>query len=48
MYFVWSEASVIPVNDILKLNYEINTCLINLNIILYHALSLNIYEYLKS
>ena len=33
--------------DPLKLNDEITTCLINLNIALYHAFSLNIYENLK-
>ena len=32
-------------NDPLKLNNAINTCLINQNVILYHAFSLNIYEY---
>ena len=34
-------------NDPLKLNNAINTCLMNPNIILYYAFSLNIYEYLK-
>ena len=34
-------------NDLLKLINAINTCLINLIVILYHAFSLNIYEYLK-
>ena len=33
--------------DLLNVNNAINTCLINLKIILYHASSLNIYEYLK-
>ena len=32
-------------NDPLKLNNEINTYLTNLSIILYHALSLNVYEH---
>ena len=30
-------------NDLLKLNNAINTCLINLNIIIYHVFSLIIY-----
>ena len=34
-------------NDLLKLSNAINTCLINLNVILYHACLLNIYKYLK-
>ena len=34
-------------NDPLKLNNAIKAFLINLNIILYHILSLNIYEYSK-
>ena len=33
------------VNDPVKLNNAINTCLVNLNIILYNAFSLNVYEY---
>ena len=33
------------VNEPLKLINAINTCLINLNIILFHDFSLNIYEY---
>ena len=31
--------------DLPKLNGAIGTCLINLNIILYHVFSLNIYKY---
>ena len=34
-----------PTDDRLKLNNKINTCLINLNIILHYVVSLNIYEY---
>ena len=37
----------IVANGPLKLNIAIDACLINLKIILYHAFSLNIYEYLK-
>ena len=36
-----------PANDSLKLNNPINNCSITLNIILYHAFSPNIFEYLK-
>ena len=32
-------------NDMLELNNEISTCLIDLNIILNYSFSLNIYEY---
>ena len=33
--------------DPLKPNNALNTCLVDLNIITYHAFSLNIYEYVK-
>ena len=33
--------------DLLKLNNALDTCLIDLNIILYHAFPLNIYEHIK-
>ena len=43
--FVWSETLTMQDNASLKLNNSTNIFLINLSVILYHAFSLNIYEY---
>ena len=49
---IWSSIKIsqnimtmIVANDLLKLNNVINTCLVKLNIIPYHAFLLKIYEY---
>ena len=39
------EALAVLANDLLNINKAINTFLINLSMISYHAFSLNIYEY---
>ena len=41
IHFVWLEALVMLVIDLLKLNNPINACLINLNVILYCSKLLN-------
>ena len=47
IHIVNLETLAMLATDPLKLNNVINTCLINLNIILYNFSSLNIYEYLE-
>ena len=47
IYVLRLEPLAMLVNDPLKRNNPINIFLINLNIILYHPLSLNIYDYLE-
>ena len=47
LHVVKLEILAMLANDPIKSNNAINTCLINLNIILFFAFSLNIYEYPK-
>ena len=46
MHVVKLDLLAMLANDSLKLDNAINTCVINLKIILYYAFSLHIYEYL--